>query len=632
MDRQLVLSWWLCFCLLSPVSVAEANLFTVESNGVGLALLESVLEALNVSSLNLVNSAAWPPFAEPATQQIYDYIVIGAGSAGSIVASRLSERANVSVLLVEAGELPPLESEIFNLSPTLHKDERYMYLDEAEPNSNCCQAMEAPHGCCWWHGRMMGGTGAINGNFFVPGSEHNFQHWYADLNLTEWNWPRVRMVYRKLLAELQLTYFPLDKLTEKISTMVYAAAAEMGVPRMKQPLVTGSSFGYTHHVPVTINKGRRASSARLYLANEKVSQRKNLHVLYGAQVQRVLLNEEASLATGISYSLSGSNLTAWARREVIVSAGTINSAKLLLLSGIGPSAHLEEVGIKPKKDLPVGENLHDHGMLPLYLRFSDSNQCAINSSNLVISNPYAPFSLAQYLLDGQSGSLASGFSMMGFINSSCPQSSFIQPDIHIVAHTFMARGGSGSFGYLGFDPKLILAQQTVLKETDLLQIMGSLLLPKSRGTVLLRNSNSSSTPRILNNYGQAQEDRVTLLRFVRFIQKLSKTRSFRRCGLKLWLPPLAECDQLAPDSDDYWLCYIRYFYIGSWHAVGTCRMAAVGDSRGVVDSRLRVRGIRGLRVADASIMPDITAGNTNGPTMMIAEQAASMIQEDQDLQ
>ncbi|XP_034490243.1 glucose dehydrogenase [FAD, quinone] isoform X2 [Drosophila innubila] len=610
------------------------------SSGFGIASIESVVSALNASAWKLTNSSDWPPaYVAPATPEMqnqgntFDYIVVGGGSAGSIVASRLSEQPNVQVLLLEAGNLPPLESEIYGWSGTLHHDARYMWHDEAEPNPKCCQAMQPPHGCCWWHGQLLGGTGAINGNIYVPGSAENFQGWRWRLGLKGWDWLHVQHAYRRLQTQLQLSYFPVEPLNLRLSTLIYAATAELGVPRMRQPLVAGSSFGYTHHVPATINSGRRANSARKYLATPEVRQRSNLRILHGAQAERLLFNSPGSgqpRARGVSYTLQDRNgsFGVWARREVIVSAGAINSAKLLLLSGIGPAQKLTKLGIRSQLDLPgVGENLHDHGMLPLFLRFT--RNCAVNSTSDRGRGAFEPASVAEYLLQDQRGPLASSFSMMGFLNSSAPQSRSGQPDLHVVAHTLLQRGGAGSFGYLGFRPELVAAQQAALQQTDMLQVMGSLLLPKSRGSVSLRSKDPRQKPLIRNNYGDHADDRATLLRFVRYVQQLAATRAFQRCGMQLWLPPLPECDVLPPDSDDYWLCHIRYMFIGAWHAVGTCRMAAPTHPRGVVDERLRVRGIQGLRVVDASVMPEITAGHTNAPSMMIGEQGARMIREDQ---
>ncbi|KAL7742736.1 hypothetical protein ACLKA6_003304 [Drosophila palustris] len=632
-----------CLATLLPTSVATWG--ELRSNGIGQSLMESVASALNASAWKLTNSSDWPPqYVAPATPEpenernTFDYIVVGGGSAGSIVASRLSEQPSVRVLLLEAGSLPPLESEIYGLSGTLHHDARYMWLDEAEPNASCCQAMQPPHGCCWWHGQMLGGTGALNGNIFVPGSAENFENWRWRLGLKGWDWLQVQRAYRRLQSQLQLSYFPVDSLNLRLSALIYAASAELGVPRMRQPLVAGSSFGYTHHVPATIQKGRRANSARKYLATPEVRQRPNLRVLHGAQAERLLFNSPgrsgAGIRTrGVAYTLPDRNgsFGVWARRELILSAGAINSAKLLLLSGIGPAEKLTPLGIGTRLNLPgVGENLHDHGMLPLLLRLT--RHCAVNSSSSSSAGgrgAYEPASVAEYLLQDQRGPLANSFSMMGFLNSSAPHSRSGQPDLHVVAHTLLPRGSVGSFGYLGFRAELVAAQRAALQQSDMLQVMGSLLLPRSRGSVSLRSKDPREKPVIRNNYGDHPDDRATLLRYVRYVQQLTTTRAFQRCGMQLWLPPLPECDVLPPDSDDYWLCHIRYMFVGAWHAVGTCRMAAATHPRGVVDERLRVRGVQGLRVVDASVMPEITAGNTNAPTMMIGEQGARMIREDQ---
>ncbi|KAH8274398.1 hypothetical protein KR026_010289, partial [Drosophila bipectinata] len=594
--------------------------FTVDSNGYGLSLMEAVASALDSASLALANSSAWPLQHEPPQEEeSYDYIVIGSGSAGSIVASRLSETCGARILLLEAGDLPPLESEMFGLSGSLHQDERYMFLDRAEVNPNCCRAMKPPLGCSWWHGRMMGGTGAINGNIFIPSTPRNFDSWNSSL----WSWSEVQKSYRRLLGTLNLSYFEVDRLNSKLANLVYSAVHEFGIPKVQRPLIAGSSYGYTHRVPVTLNQARRASSGRLYLARDGVNRRPNLKVVRGAEAQRILFKDNRAI--GVTYSLNSRLYTARASREVIISAGTINSAKLLLLSGIGPREELQKWGIPLIKDLPVGLNLQDHGMLPLYLVFGSN--CQVNSTLVGVRQPTAPVSVTKYLLESQQGPLATGFSMMGFINSRMPKSRTAEPDLHVVAHTLLPKGSSGSFGYLGFRDELVQAQKDILQGADLLQIMGSLLKPLARGRVRLRSRNPSDSPRIENHYGENPIDQQVLLHFVRFVQNLTGTPSFSHCGLRLWLPPLPECNKYLPDSDDFWLCYIRSFYVGAWHSVGTCRLGKVGKG-GVVDERLRVQGVTALRVVDASIMPQLPAGNTNGPAMIIGERGAQLILED----
>ncbi|XP_014090133.1 ecdysone oxidase isoform X2 [Bactrocera oleae] len=604
-------------CVTSSVGSAEA-------------LVSNLFAAINTAKCELTNASQWPAdFADEALSeglQKYDFVIVGAGTAGSVVASRLTENPRIKVLLLEAGGDPPIESEIFTMSSTLHHS-AYTWTDFGEPNPNCCQGMQQRR-CYWPRGKMLGGSSSMSGSIFLLGNKEDFDRWRL-LGCNKWSWEEMKFLYEKALKASQhevvdkpvgaivLNHFdPLEQHKE-LAQLVFNASSELGL-RYISNLADGTSVGYTDAIPANIEKGRRMSVAKTYLGQVSRS-RPNLHVIKNALVTKILFSSDNSRAMGVEFILRNRHrLKAAATSEVLVAAGAINSPKLLLQSGIGPSEHLKALNIKQVADLPVGNNLHDHGMLPLILRFE--------SEFSVPPSMGEPQSVADYFLR-QIGPLAASISIMGFINTNTSSSSQY-PDLHLVSHTIVPTGNADSFKFLQLRDEIVAGISRAAGNQSLLQIYGSLLRPSSRGKVRLRSADPQAPPLIYNNYASERADQLTLLRNVRFVQRMCTTAAFRNYGLQLLHVPIEECDQLPYDSDDYWICYIKYLYIGAWHPVGTCRMGADTDSHAVVDQRLRVRGVDRLRVVDASIMPEISSGNTNGPTTLIAEKATIMIEDD----
>uniref|UniRef100_A0A0A1WV92 Glucose dehydrogenase [acceptor] n=1 Tax=Zeugodacus cucurbitae TaxID=28588 RepID=A0A0A1WV92_ZEUCU len=602
---------------------------TASAVGSAEALVSNLFAAINAAKCELTRASQWPAdFGDEALRvglEKYDYVVVGAGTAGSVLASRLTENARIKVLLLEAGGDPPIESEIFTLSSTLHHSP-YTWTDYAEPNPNCCQGMQLGR-CYWPRGRMLGGSGSMSGSIFLLGNKEDFDRW-RELGCDEWSWEEMQYLYKKALktshqeivdkpvGALVLNYF--ERLAEhnELAQLMLNASSELGL-RYIPDLADGTSVGYTDSIPANIAKGRRMSVAKTYLGQVSAT-RPNLHVIKNALVTKILFSADKRRAVGVEFNIRNHHgLKAAAINEVLVAAGAINSPKILLQSGIGPIEHLKALSIEEVADLPVGNNLHDHGMLPLILRFERD----INAP----PSMGAPESVVSYFLQ-QTGPLAASISIMGFINTNASSSSQY-PDLHLVSHTIVPAGNADSFKFLQLRDEIVAGIARRAGNNSLLQMYGSLLRPRARGKVRLRTADPQAPPLIYNNYGEGA-DQLTLLRYVRFVQRLCATAAFKDYGLQLLHVPIQECDQLTYDTDAYWLCYIKYLYIGAWHPVGTCRMGADADPHAVVDQRLRVRGVSGLRVVDASIMPAITSGNTNGPTTLIAEKAAIMIEDD----
>ena len=513
----------------------------------------------------------------------FDFIIAGAGTAGCVLAARLSESGRHRVLLLEAGgedrslwiKIPVGYAKLFG-NPRYN----WMYTTAPEPALNG-RVLEQP---C---GRVIGGTGSINGMLHNRGQREDYDRW-RDAGNPGWGWEDVRPWFEK--SELAVSPPPQ---AHPLADAFIAAAAEAGFPAnddFNGPRQEGAGY-----YKLNTRSGFRSSAATAYLRPARG--RANLAVVTNATVTRVII--EAGTATGVEYRQGDETLVARARREVIVSGGTFNSPKILQLSGIGPGAQLQALGLPVICDLPgVGENLQNHFRASVVFRCRQP----VTHNDVMASLPKKIGMALEYALF-RKGPLAAGTYAGGFFRSG-PQAA--TPDLQATFWTYsVARRDAGG---------------VVLHPFPGFTMNAVILRPESVGSVRLASAAPEAPPVIRYNHLTADYDRQTLVAGLRLMRKFAAMPAMAKFADEELLPGTAS------DSDEALADYARSTGNSVYHPVGTCRMGA--DPGAVVDARLRVHGVARLRVADASVMPWVTSGNTNAPTAMIAERAAAWIASD----
>ncbi len=530
----------------------------------------------------------------------YDYIIVGGGTAGCVLANRLTRDKDAHVLLVEAGGKDDYV--------WIHIPVGYLHCI-GNPRTDWLYSTQADAGLggrslMYPRGKVLGGSSSINGMIYMRGQAGDYDHWADLTDDASWRWDKVLPLFKQSEdyyggasenhgagGEWRVEK---QRLSWDILNAFRDAAQQVGIPKTSD--FNGGDNSGSAYFDVNQRRGIRWNTSKAFL--KPASRRPNLTIMTGCHVERLLLEttESGPRCTGIVLTGGGTQWQATARRETLLTAGAIGSPQLLQLSGIGPAALLQEHGITPVLDAPgVGGNLQDHLQLRMVFKVQGVKTLNVMASNIVgkmqIGLQYALF---------QSGPMSMAPSQLGAFAKSDPQQATPNLQYHVQPLS-LDKFGEPLHAFPAFTASVCN------------------LRPTSRGHVHIASADSYAAPKIVPNYLSTEPDRKVAADALRLTRAIAAAPALKKFAPQEYKPGVQfqSEEELAQAASQ----------IGTtiFHPVGTCRMGVAGDASSVVDSQLRVIGVAGLRVVDASIMPYITSGNTNSPTVMIAEKAAQMI-------
>ena len=528
----------------------------------------------------------------------HDFVIVGAGSAGCALANRLSENGRYSVALLEAG---PSDK-----TPWIHIPVGY-FRTMGNPRTDWCYRTESDAGIAnrsipWPRGRVLGGSSSINGLLYVRGQPQDYDGW-AQMGCRGWSWDDVLPYFKRSenwegedSSGLRGKDGPLSvqhsRLKRNVVDKWFESAVEAGYKRNDD--YNGAEQEGVGYFQLTMKGGRRCSSATAYLT--PIRSRENLRILTDAQTEKVLFKE--GRAIGVRARRGGQVIEVNAKREVILCAGAVGSPQILMLSGIGDADELKTHGIEVVANVSgVGKNLQDH------LQARPVFKTTLSTINIETSNLFKQgLIVAQYALI-QRGPMTMAASLgAGFLRT---EPHLETPDIQFHIQPWSAdRPAEGLHKFSGFTASVLQ------------------LRPESTGHLKLRSSNMDDHPEIHPNYLATTTDCRTIVKGIQVARQIARTEPLKSLVTEEHAPGA----KVGMDDEDATLDWARRNSVTIYHPVGTCKMGV--DPMAVVDTYLRVKGIDGLRVADASIMPRIVSGNTNAPSIMIGEKASAMVLQD----